>query len=139
MRAIKLWGLLALTLLLGGCATAGKLDRNQALDSAQYAYSAAIRWGDFEGAWNMVDPKYRDAHPLSTVDFERYKQFQVSGYHDLGAQVAADTAEREIQIGVVNRNTLVERELRYTERWRWDPVAKTWWLTVGLPDLSQPQ
>ena len=42
---------------------------------------------------------------------------------------------REIQIGVVNRHTLAERSLRYTERWRYDPEAKTWWLTVGLPDF----
>lgn len=139
MRALKLWGLLLSILALGACATAGKLDRSQALESAQYAYSAAIRWGDFEGAWNMVDPQYRSAHPLGAVDFERYKQLQVSAYHDLAAQGTADTAAREIEIGVVNRNTLVEREVRYTERWRWDPVAKTWWLTVGLPDLSQPQ
>jgi hypothetical protein len=140
MRMWKRWSLLAMTmLLLGGCASAGRLDRNQALSSAQYAYSAAIRWGDFEGAWNMVDPAYRAAHPLAPVDFERYKQLQVSAYHDLAAQGATDTAAREIEIGVVNRNTLVEHEVRYTERWRWDPVAKTWWLTVGLPDLSQPQ
>ena len=42
---------------------------------------------------------------------------------------------REIEVGVVNRHTLVERSLRYTERWRYDPKARTWWLTVGLPDF----
>ena len=139
MRVLKSVCLLGLIVLLGACATAGRLDRNQALESAQYAYSAAIRWGDFEGAWNLVDPAYRKAHPLAAIDFERYKQLQVSEYHDLASEAEADTARREIEIGVVNRNTLVERQVRYTERWRWDPAAKTWWLTVGLPDLSQPQ
>jgi uncharacterized protein YceK len=136
MRLLKSGLLMLLALLmLGGCA-ATKIDRNSALETAQYAYSAAIRWGDFEGAWNMVDPKVRAAHPMTDLEFERYKQLQVSGYHDLGAEVLPDTASREIQIGVVNRNTLVERQVRYTERWHYDATAKNWWLEVGLPDLS---
>ena len=136
MRLLKTCFPLLLALVLSACATAGKIDRNQALQQAQYAYSAAIRWGDFEGAWNMVDPKLRAAHPMTDLELERYKQLQVSGYHDIGAEVLADTATREIQIGVVNRNTLVERQVRYTEHWRYDAAAKTWWLAAGLPDLS---
>ncbi|WP_159016810.1 hypothetical protein [Cognatiluteimonas profundi] len=139
MRLLKTWFPLLLALLLSACATAGRMDRNQALQQAQYAYSAAIRWGDFEGAWNMVEPAFRSAHPMTDLDFERYKQLQVSGYTELGAQGTTDTAEREIQIGVINRNTLVEHQVRYTELWRYEPVAKTWWLTVGLPNLSQAQ
>jgi hypothetical protein len=42
---------------------------------------------------------------------------------------------RDIQIGVINRNTLAERTVRYRERWRYDEAAKTWWLVSGLPDL----
>ena len=40
----------------------------------------------------MVDPKLRAAHPLTDLELERYKQLQVSGYHDIGAEVLADTA-----------------------------------------------
>ncbi|MEO6264339.1 MAG: hypothetical protein ABIO58_05200 [Luteimonas sp.] len=138
MRVLKTWLLLLLAVsAVAACAT--KMDRMSALQQAQYAYSAAIRWGDFEGAWNMVDPKYRKEHPISDLELERYKQVQISGYHDLGSQGGEGTAAREIQIGVINRNTLVEREARYTERWRYDAEAKTWWLTVGLPDLWQGQ
>ena len=125
--------LLAALVLLAGCATGSKTSE---LDKVQYAYSAAIRWGDFEGAWQLVDPDYRDAHPLSDLELERYKQIQVTAYRDLAAQATPDgIAMREIQIGVVNRHTLVERNIRYTERWRYDPEAKTWWLMVGLPDF----
>jgi hypothetical protein len=35
---------------------------------------------------------------------------------------------RDIEIGVINRNTLAERTVRYRERWRYDEAAKTWWL-----------
>lgn len=130
------WLALALVLvLLAGCASR----QMDALRQAQYAYSAAIRWGDFEGAWNLVDPDYRKQHPMTELEFRRYKQVQISGYHELGVQGGEGTAMREIGIGVINRNTLVERQARYTERWRYDPEAETWWLTVGLPDLWQDE
>jgi uncharacterized protein YceK len=137
-RPFRAWPLLLLALLaLAGCAT--KVDRNSKLQDAQYAYSAAIRWGDFEGAWNMIDPKVREKHPMSDLEFARYKQVQISGYRDIGAQVAEGTAAREIVIGVINRNTLVERQTRYTEGWRYDPEGKVWWVTSGLPNLWDGQ
>ncbi|GAA5002633.1 hypothetical protein FNZ56_08810 [Pseudoluteimonas lycopersici] len=128
------WLLVALLgALLAGCATGQP--KMSALDSAQYAWSAAIRWGDFEGAWNLLDSEYRDKHPLTDLELSRYKQVQVSGYHELGSQVLEDRARREIEIGVINRNTMAERSLRYTEEWRYDPATKTWWVTSGLPDF----
>lgn len=124
--------LLAATLLLAGCATQG---RDRALEQAQYAWSAAIRWGDFDGAWTLVDPAFRDAHPLTDLERERFKQVQISAYRDLGATVQGDTARRTVHVGVINRHTLRERQLRHVEQWRWDPVAETWWIANGLPDL----
>ncbi|MDQ3495700.1 MAG: hypothetical protein M3485_09340 [Pseudomonadota bacterium] len=121
--------------LPAACASLGT--QADALEKAQYAYSAAIRWGDIEGAWTLVDPEYRQANPMTDLAFERYKQVQVSGYRDLAAQVGEGTAAREIEIGVVNRHTMRTRSIRYTERWRYDAEAKTWWLTVGLPDFWQ--
>jgi hypothetical protein len=120
--------------VLVGCPKSAS--KGTALDEIQYAYSAAIRWGDFEGAWNLVDPKVREEHPLTDLDFSRYKQVQISGYRDLGGTLSpAGEAVREIEIGVINRNTLAERTVRYRERWRYDEAAGTWWLTSGLPDL----
>jgi uncharacterized protein YceK len=118
---------------LAGCATGRK--QMTALEEAQYAWSAAIRWGDFEGAWNVLDPEYRKAHPLTDLELSRYKQIQVSAYHELAAQALPDRARREIEIGVVNRNTMAERSIRYTEEWRFDATTKTWWVTSGLPDF----
>lgn len=129
--------LLCCLALLAGCPKSAS--KGSALDEVQYSYSAAIRWGDFEGAWNLIDPAYRKAHPMTQLELERYKQVQISAYHDIGAQVGPTTAMREVQIGVINRNTLVEREARYTERWRYDEKAKVWWLESGLPDLWDDQ
>ena len=120
--------------LLAGCPKSAS--KGSALDEIQYAYSAAIRWGDFEGAYNLVDPKLREERPLTDVDFSRYKQVQISAYRDLGGSpLASGEIVREIEIGVINRNTLAERTVRYRESWRYDEAAKTWWLTSGLPDL----
>ena len=126
--------LLCCLALLAGCPKSAS--KGSALDEAQYSYSAAIRWGDFEGAYNLVDPKLREEHPLTDVDFSRYKQVQISAYRDLGGSpLASGEIVREIEIGVINRNTLAERTVRYRESWRYDEAAKTWWLTSGLPDL----
>lgn len=124
---------LAAMLLASGCAGTGK--QMSALERAQYSWSAAIRWGDFEGAWNLVDPVHRDAHPMSDLQFERYKQVQVSHYRELASRPGEIEALREIEIGVINRHTMTERTLRYTEHWRYDAEARSWWITNGLPDF----
>lgn len=126
--------LLCCLALLAGCPKSAS--KGTALDETQYAYSAAIRWGDFEGAWQLVDPKVRQEHPLTDIDFSRYKQVQISGYRDSGSSTLADgEVVRDVEIGVINRNTLQERNVRYRERWRYDEASSSWWLVSGLPDL----
>lgn len=126
--------LLLMALALAACASGGK--KMSELQRLQYAYSAAIRWGDFEGAWNLVDPEYREANPMTDLEFERYNQVQVSAYRERGARVLDDgTAVREIELGVINRHDMTERSTRYTEQWRYDPETGQWWISNGLPDL----
>jgi hypothetical protein len=128
--------LLFCAMLLAGCPKSAS--KGTALEEVQYAYSAAIRWGDFEGAWNLVDAEYRKEHPLTDIDFSRYKQVQISGYRDLGGAIQpSGQMVRDIEIGVINRNNLTERTVRYQERWRYDEAVKSWFLVNGLPDLWQ--
>ena len=134
MRRGWRWGMLcAMALVLAGCASTGS--QMSGLERAQYAWSAAIRWNDFEGAWNLVDPAFRDAQPMNELQFERYRQVQVSHYRELTSRPGEAEALREIEIGVINRHTMAERTLRYTERWRYDAENKAWWITNGLPDF----
>lgn len=138
MRMLKVGLATGLMLLLAGCASLGP--KMTTLEQAQYDYSAAIRWGDFEGAWQVIDPDYRKQHPLTEVEFERFKQIQVSGYTDLASQANKDgTAMREVQIGVINKHNMTERSIRYTELWRYDAAAKRWWVSSGLPDFWKGQ
>lgn len=135
MRFLTRLFVLVLMLCMAGTAMAGSKKRS-VLEKNQYAYSAAIRWGDFEGAWSLVDPKVRDEKPMTAADFSRYEQIQVTGYRDLASMPGPEpgTELREIQIEVVNRNTLNQRRVRFTEVWRYDAEAKAWWI-AGLPDF----
>lgn len=136
MRVIgKLLLLAGLLLVLLPATAQSRLQRNK-LQPMQDAYAAAIRWGDFETAWQLVDPAYKAEHPMTDLEFERYQQVQISGYRDVSTSGGPDgTVERAIELRVINRHTMAERTMRYRERWRWDPEAKRWWLVVGLPDL----
>lgn len=121
-----------LALLLAGCGGGQK----NALMAAQNAYSGAIRWGEFESAWARVDPEYREQHPMTELELERYAQIQISSYRDLDETVLEDgSPARLIEIGVINKHTQAERTIRYREEWRWDPEKKTWWVRGGLPDF----
>lgn len=138
-RAYALLGALLMTGVLAaglaGCASSGTAAN--ALDTAQYAWSGAIRWGDFAGARNLVDPEVREKKPLSELEMKRYEQIQVSSYRELGAtrDIKGGLAMRNIEIGVINRHTMAERVVRYREDWRWDEAAGGWWLASDLPDL----
>lgn len=128
--------LMVLLLVAAPADAAGKRRQRSQLEQMQNAYSAAIRWGEFEQAWALVDPTYREAHPMTPLAFERYQQVQISGYIDKNSSVADDgSVLRNIELRVINKHTMAERSLRYQEQWRWNPESKRWWLVVGLPDL----
>lgn len=128
--------LTTLLLLLAVASPALASRKSDRLQQAQYAYSSAIRWGDFEGAWTMVSADFREANPKTELEFERYKQIQVSSYRDRPAQpISRDEVTREVEIGVINRHTMAERSIRYIEHWRYDPEVKGWFLVGDLPDF----
>ena len=132
---------LALLCLLALAACATMANQRTKYDQAVYAWSGFIRWGDFEGAMNLIDPEVRKGIELTPLQLERYRQVQISTYRDVGATVDMDSGKsvRDIEIGVINRHTMAERTVRYREVWRWDPVAKAWWITTPLPDLWEGQ
>jgi hypothetical protein len=127
---------LALGLLLAACAS-GPGTRQEALDRALYDYSGAIRWNNFELAYEAIDPETRRQRPMSDFDFERLRQVQVTSYTVVANSTLADgSVVREVQIGLVNRHTMAERTVRVRETWRYDAEAKRWWQSEGLPDVS---
>lgn len=128
--------LMMLLLAAAPAMAAGKHKQGSQLTQMQAAYASAIRWGEFEEAWQWVDPAYREANPMTDLMFSRYENVQISGYNDRNSSVTPEgDVVRNIELRVINKHNMAERTLRYREQWHWDPVSKRWWLAVGLPDL----
>lgn len=124
------------TLSLAGCATD---QRNDALTTTLNAYASAMRWGDFNTALQFVDPKVREAHPLSSLEMARYQQYKVSGYDEGKGPTPNGKFEvaQVVQINLVNVNTQAERTVTDHQTWRYDEASKHWWLESGLPDINR--
>ena len=122
--------------LLAGCAT--QKSKGDLLEATLESYAATIRWGNFEDATAFVDPETLKAHPLTSLDLERYRQVRISGYN---AQPARPLGDDEIalvaEIVLTNNNTQGVRSVLDRQRWRYDEKAKRWWLVTGLPDITQ--
>lgn len=128
--------LLSTALLLSGCATD---KRSDALSHTLLEYANALRWDGFETAQQFVDPKVREAHPLSNLDVARFKQVQVSGYDDGNGPIPAgeNQVRQVVQISVTNIHTQTVRTIVDHQLWKYDPVKNHWWLESGLPDITQ--
>jgi len=127
--------LMLVVFALGGCASESK--KTKVLDATLYAYAGAIRWGEFDRAWQMMDPEVREQHPLSEVEWSRFAQVQITGYRVQSSNPTSDEGlEQFVQIGVVNRHTQAERVVFAHEIWRWDAPTKRGWLMSGFPSLA---
>ena len=136
MRALRLFLASLAIMFAAACASTGASSQASALEKAQYGYSAAIRWGDLDAAWAQLDPQWRAAHPLTDIERNRWQQVQITAYRPQTSEADGEGGSRRmIEIGVVNRHTMTERQVRYVERWRWDAAAKAWYISGGLPDL----
>jgi hypothetical protein len=101
-------------------------------------YAATIRWGDMLQAQAFVDPAYRQAHPMSDLDMQRYRQVQVTAYNDQPAAPLNDLeVAQTVEIGLVNINTQGARSIIDRQVWRYDEKQKHWWLMTGLPDITR--
>jgi outer membrane murein-binding lipoprotein Lpp len=123
-------------LLLAGCATQ---TRSDTLTTTLNAYASTLRWGDFQSAAQFLDPQIRAAHPLSKLDLARYQQVKVSEYDEGAGPVpaGAGSVQQTVHINLINVHTQSERIIVDHQTWHYDEKAKHWWLTSGLPDITQ--
>ena len=134
MNSLRLLAATLVLVLLAACASAGQRSPR---DQVLYDYVSAVRWSDFDAAARFLDPMLLAREPLTDLERERYRQFQVSGYEVKSASEPAEGEYRQVvEIRLVNRHTQVEKVLTDRQQWRWDPEAKRWWLASGLPDLD---
>jgi hypothetical protein len=135
MRRIAGPILLSTVLLLSGCATDKRTD---SLDTTMIAYANAVRWDGFESATQFVDPKVRQAHPITDLDRARFKQVQVSDYDDGNGPVSVgpDEVRQTVHISLTNVHTQSVRTIVDHQRWHYDAEHNKWWLETGIPDLN---
>jgi hypothetical protein len=136
MPRLRLLAIIIALATLAGCATN---QRRQALTHTLDAYASALRWGSFQQALAFVEPDWREDHALTPLQTSRYQQVRVVGY-DAGqgpAPVTDGEVRQTVRIDLVNRHTLTERVIIDHQLWKWDPEAKRWWLTTGLPDITR--
>ncbi len=120
---------------LGACASPGS--KQDLLENTLQSYAAVIRWGNFEDAVAFVDPATQQAHPLTTLDLQRYGQVRVSGYTEQPMRPSGNNEVRQtVEITLANNNTLAVRSILDRQVWRYDEKAKRWWLVSGLPDIT---
>ena len=136
MRRILSVPIVLALLLLAGCATD---QRNQTLTATLNAYANTVRWGNLANAEQFVDPDVREAHPLTPLDLSRFKQLRIGDYDDGQGPIAdgENKVRQVVSIGVINIHTQEERTITDHQSWRYDPQAKHWWLTSGLPDFAE--
>lgn len=133
MRRIVVVG--AVLWLLAGCATLQ--NRNTLRDDTLDGYAAALRWGDFQSAWNYVDPALRAAHPLTAQQKALYNTVRVAEYDAQGlAASGPDTVTQTAQITLIVKTSQHVYSVLDHQTWRWDGKAKHWWLESGLPDIN---
>jgi hypothetical protein len=127
----------ALILALAGCATGPEGD-TKILQATLDDYATTLRWGDIPQAIAYIDPKVLQEHPVTGLDLERFKQVRIAGYREQPWSLIGEGRARQVvEIEIINRNTATVRSIVDMQIWRWDPVAKHWWLETGLPRIDQ--
>ncbi len=131
--------LLCAAFALAAAAPAFAKSRDKLLTDTLRAYAATIRWGTIEQAESFVDRGWREAHPLTTLELERYKQVRFTGYNERPAMPVGDfEVHQRVEIGLVNVHTQEARTIIDDQIWKFDRKAKSWTLHSGLPDLTRP-
>ncbi|HWR95637.1 MAG TPA: hypothetical protein VN248_02800 [Arenimonas sp.] len=128
---------LALVLLPAPIAAKSTWRSEKALQDNLREYGLAVRWNDFEAAAEALDPVLVQGDRFSEQDEEYYKVFQISGYQlKSSAMLDPLTYSQRVELRIIDRDTQVERIKTDRQNWRYDVLAKRWWLTSGLPKLD---
>ena len=127
--------LVAGLLLLAGCAT--QKHARDLLTVTLYDYAGAIRWNRPDAAAKWLDPEI-EAIRVKPIDLERFAQVQVTGYEVKGSeQISENEYAQVVELRLVNVHTQTERVVLDRQIWRYDAEPRQWWLTTGLPKLTQ--
>ncbi len=137
-RPLSVLLLAATCSFLSACANQEIRSKQTLLTDTLRAYSAAIRWGEYDQAVSFIDPKILADHPPSSLDLERLKQVRVSNYdEEAPVSVGPDEVRQTVKLDLLNVNTQIARSVIDHRTWKYDAASKHWWLVSGLPDISR--
>jgi hypothetical protein len=134
MRAM-LRRLLALTLFAALLALAACKGMPQKKVDMVAEFGNAVRWSDWDSAWNFVDPAKRSSTDLPVSEIDRLKDIKVTGYVVRLREPQPDgTMKQVVEIRYVEQATMRERTVRETQLWRTDDDGDHWWVDA-LPEF----
>lgn len=135
-KALSWVCLLCAALVLASCYVPKK---QKDLDEVLLKYEQLIRWSQWEGATNLLAPEYLLEHPITRLDMERLRLFQVTQYNLRSAAPYDDgnTFQQVVEIRFFNKNRATEKVVLDTQVWKFDEPSERWLLHSGLPDVSK--
>lgn len=97
-----------------------------------------VRWSEYEGVMNMIDPDYLVENNITQLDIERLKQFRVTGYTVTQKEMDEDGTlyRQQVLLQMYNTHNPVERSTRWNQEWRYNAETNRWTMHSGLPDLT---
>ncbi len=132
MRKIPLLLLASLLALLTACASVTHPHVDMVAE-----FGNAVRWSDWDAAWNFIDPSARTSLTLPGEEQDRLEHIKVTGYSVRSSEPQPDgTLLQQVEIHYVDQDTQSERMVRSRQIWRTDDKGDHWWLTTGLPSFE---
>jgi hypothetical protein len=135
MRAMRKFALLLLASLLA-LLTACASVTHPKVDMVG-EFGNAVRWSDWDAAWNYIDPATRTSLTLPGEEQDRLEHIKVTGYNVRSSEPQEDgTLLQTVEIHYIDQATQSERMVRSRQIWRTDDKGVHWWLTTGLPHFE---
>jgi len=132
MRKILPFLLASLFVLLSACSSVVHPKVNM-MDE----FGNAVRWSDWDMAWQFIDPATRTSLVLPGEEQDRLEHIKVTGYNVRTSEPQPDgTIMQQVEIHYIDQATQVERMVRSRQIWRTDDGGDHWWLTTGLPSFE---
>ncbi len=132
MRKLPALFSVVLMLLLAACASVTKPKVNMMEE-----FGNAVRWSDWDMAWQMIDPATRKSLVLPGEEQDRLRDVKVTGYQVRTSEPQEDgTVMQIVEIHYIDQRTQRERSVRSEQHWRTDDEGEHWWLTTGLPKFE---
>ena len=118
---------------LGAC-TPSQVDKSRGETFKQY--ETIVRWSQWDAAVDFIAPEYLVENPISRLDMDRLRMFQVTAYtvRSLGMLDEGLTARQVVEIRLFNKARAVEKTVIDEQEWRYNEERKRWLLHSGLPD-----